>query len=79
MLNHFSCVQLFENLWTVICQTFLSMGISRKEYWSGLPCPSPGDLLDLGTEPTSPMSPALWAGSLPLAPHDKHPGPVTLH
>ena len=79
MLNHFSCVQLFENVWTVICQTCLSMGFSRKEYWSGLPCPSPGDLLDLGTEPTSPMSPALRAGSLPLAPQDKHPGPVTLH
>ena len=30
------------------------MGIPRQEYWSGLPSPSPGDLPDLGTEPTSP-------------------------
>ena len=28
--------------------------ISRQEYWSGLPCPSPGDLPDPGMEPTSP-------------------------
>ena len=26
------------------------MGFSRQEYWSGLPCPSPGDLPDLGIE-----------------------------
>ena len=36
-----------------------SMGFSRQEYWSGLPFPSPGDLLDPGIEPTSPVSPAL--------------------
>ena len=35
------------------------MGFSRQEYWSGLPFPSPGDLLDPGIEPTSPVSPAL--------------------
>ena len=29
------------------------MGFSRQEYWSGLPFPTPGDLLDLGIEPTS--------------------------
>ena len=29
------------------------MGFSRQEYWSGLPCPSPGDLPDPGTEPGS--------------------------
>ena len=28
----------------------LSMGFSRQEYWSGLPCPPPGDLPDPGTE-----------------------------
>ena len=38
------------------------MGFSRQEYWNGLPFPSPGDLPDLGTEPTSP---ALQADSLP--------------
>ena len=30
------------------------MGFSRKEYWCGLPCPSPGDLLDPVIEPGSP-------------------------
>ena len=34
--------------WTVACQAPLSMGFSRQEYWSGLPIPSPGDLLDSG-------------------------------
>jgi len=39
------------------------MGFSRQEYWRGLPCPPPGDLSDLGIEPTSLMSPVL-AGRL---------------
>ena len=38
MLSCFSCVQLFMNLWTVGCQASLSVGLSRPEYWSGLPC-----------------------------------------
>ena len=37
----------------------LSMGFSRQEYWSGLPCPPPGDLPGPGIEPTSLTSPAL--------------------
>ena len=41
-------VWLFTALWTVVCQTPLSMGFSRQEYWSGLPFPSPGDLPDAG-------------------------------
>ena len=32
------------------------MGFSRQEYWSGLPCPPPGDLPDPGIEPRSPAS-----------------------
>ena len=40
----------------------LSMEFSRQEYWSGLPCPPPGDLPDLVMEPTSLMSPALAGG-----------------
>ena len=44
----------------------LSLGFPSQEYWSGLPCP-PGDLPNPGTEPTSPASPALQAGSLPLS------------
>ena len=35
------------------------MGFSRQEYWSGLPCPPPGDLPDPGIEPTTTTSPAL--------------------
>ena len=40
--------------WTVACQAPLSMGFSRQEYWSGLPFPSPGDLLNPGIKPGSP-------------------------
>ena len=53
ILSRFSHVQLFATLWTVACQVPLSMGFSRQEYWSGLPCPPPGDHLDPGIEPTS--------------------------
>ena len=42
-------------------------GFSGQEYWSGLPFPPPGDLPDPGIRPASLMSPALQAGSLPLA------------
>ena len=38
------------------------MGFSRQEYWSGLPCPPPGDLPDPGTEPKSLKSPSLASG-----------------
>ena len=38
------------------------MGFSRQEYWSGLPCPPPGDLPDPGIKPGSLMSPALAGG-----------------
>ena len=57
MLSHFSCVQLSVTLWTIARQAPLSIGFSRQEYWSGLPCPPPGDLPDLGIEPISPASP----------------------
>ena len=59
MLSHLSCVQLFATLCTVALQAPLSMGFSRQEYWSGLPCPSPGDHPHSGIEPLSPRSPAL--------------------
>ena len=41
------------------CQAPLSMGFLRQEYWSGLPFPAPGNLLDPGVEPASPAGPAL--------------------
>ena len=59
MLSCFSHIRLFRNRWTVACQVPLSMGFSRQKYWSGLPCLPPGDLPDLGIEPTSLMSPEL--------------------
>ena len=62
VLNCFSPVRLFVTLWTVACQVPLSMGFFRQEYWSGLPCPPPGDLLNPGTEAASPVSPALAGG-----------------
>ena len=62
LLSRFSCVQLFATLWTVACQSSLSIGFSRYEYWSGLPCLPPGDLPDPGTEPSSLVSAALTGG-----------------
>ena len=62
VLCHLSRVQLFATRWTIACQAPLSMGFSRQEYWSGLPCPSPGDLPDPGIEPTSLRSPLLAGG-----------------
>ena len=44
---------------TVAHQAALSVGLSRQEYWSGLPFPIPGDLPDPGVEPASLASPAL--------------------
>ena len=46
-----SCVQLFVTLWTLVYQAPLSMGLSRQEYWSGLPFPPPGDLPEQGSNP----------------------------
>ena len=53
----------FVTPWTVAHQTPLSMGFPRQYYWSGLPFPSPGDLLNQGLNPGL----LLWqVGSLPL-------------
>ena len=51
----------FVTPWTIACQASLSMRFSRQEYWSGLPCPPPGDLPNPGVEP---RSSALQADSL---------------
>ena len=61
-------VRLFATPWTVAYQTPPSMGFSRQEYWSGLPCPPPGDLPNLGIEP---RSSTLRADSLPAEPLGK--------
>ena len=62
VLSHFSHVQLCVTQWTAAHQAPLLMGFSRQEYWSGLPCPPPGDLPNPGIEPTSLKSPALAGG-----------------
>ena len=61
MLSLFSHVRLClcVTLWTVPCQAPLSTHPPGKEYWSGLPFPPPGDLLDQGVEPMLPVSPVL--------------------
>ena len=47
-------VRLFVTPWTVAHQASLPMEFSREEYWSGLPCPTPGDLPNPGIKPGSP-------------------------
>ena len=69
MLSCFSRVQFLATPWTIAHQAPLSLGFSRQEYWSGLPCPPLGDLPNPGIKPTSP---ALQADSLPLC-HQESP------
>ena len=59
MVSRFSRVRLFVTPWTVARQAPLPTGFSRQGYWSGLPCPPPGDLSNPGTEFPSLMSVAL--------------------
>ena len=54
MPSHFSHIWFFANPWTSARQAPLSMGFSRQDYWSGLPCPPPGDLLHPGMVLKSP-------------------------
>ena len=54
-----SHIRLFASLWVVAYQAPLSTELSRQEYWSGLPFPSPGDLPDSGIEPSRLTSHAL--------------------
>ena len=69
ILSHFSHVRVFANWWTVAQQAPLSMGFSRQEYWSKLPCPPLGDLSNLGIKPVSLLHLLYWQmGSLPLVP-----------
>ena len=63
LLSHFSRVRLCATPETAAHQAPPSLGFSRQEYWSGLPCPPPGGLPEPGLEPTSFTSPALAGGS----------------
>ena len=59
----------FVTPWTIAHQTPLSTGFPRQEYWSGLPFPPPGDLLDPGFKP---MSPTFQTDCLPLSHWGRH-------
>ena len=63
-MKSFSHVRLFATPWSVAWQAPSSMGLSRQEYWSGLPSPSPVDYPYPGIKPGSPT---LEADSLPLS------------
>ena len=54
VIESLSPIRLFATPWTIVRQAPLSMGFSRQQYWSGLPCPSLADLPDPGIELTSP-------------------------
>ena len=57
-----SCPAPCQILWTEARQAPLSMGFPRQGYWSGGPCPPPGDLFNPGMEPRPLMAPALAGG-----------------
>ena len=50
-VSHSVVSDCFVTLWTIDRQAPLSMGFSRQEHWSGLPFPSPRDLLAQGLKP----------------------------
>ena len=62
VLSHSSHVQPLATLWTISCHAPLSMGFSRQEYWTGLPCPPPGNLPDPGLKPASSVIPCIAGG-----------------
>ena len=74
-----SVESLFVTLWTVAYQSPLSMEFPRQEYWSGLPCPAPGDLPNPGVKPISPASSALQGDSLPLSHQGSPNKPILTH
>ena len=57
-----SRVQPSATPWTKTRQTPLSLGFSRQEYWSALPCPPPGDFPNSGIKSRSLKSPGLAGG-----------------
>ena len=71
------CVLVAQSCLTLCGPTDCSLpgssviGFFGQQYWSGLPFPSLGDLLNPGIEPVSPVSPALRADSLPAEPLGK--------
>ena len=76
MLSCCSRVQLFVTPWTVAVQASLFMGFPRRESWSGLPFPSPGDLPNPGIEPASP---SLTGEFFTTEPPNEICGPEEIH
>ena len=72
-----SRVRLFVTPWTVAHQAPLSMGLSRQEYRSGQPFPSPGDIPDPWVEPESPILQADSLSSEPPGKRQSKPRHVT--
>ena len=71
-----SHVQAFVTPWTIVHQAALTMEFSRREYWSRLQLPSPGDLPDSEIEPASLVSSALAGGYFTSVPYGKLPGVI---
>ena len=71
VLSCLCCVWLYATLWTIACQTPLSMGFSRQEFWRGLPCPPPRDFTTQGLNPCLLCLLHWHVGSLPLMPPGK--------
>ena len=75
LLLLFSCSVTMDSAtpWTVACQAPLSMGFCKQEYWSGLPCPPPGDLPDPGIELTNPALAGRFCTTEPPVQIKNHP------
>ena len=65
--------------WIAVSLAPLSMGLSRQEYWCGLPFLTPAELPDPGIEPMAPATPALQADSLPLSHQGNHFSVISFH
>ena len=61
----------FVTPWTIVHQASLSLEFFRQEYWSGLPFPIPGDLIDPGLKPVFLASPVLAGASFTTVPPGK--------
>ena len=69
-----SCPPLWDPMACIAYQAPLSMGFWKQGYWSGLPCPPPGDLPDPGIEPVSLTSPLLAGRFFTTSTTRKAPG-----
>ena len=78
VLSRFSHVQLFATLRTAACQASLSVGLSRQEYWSGLPGPPQGDLSGPVIKPVSLTSLELAGGFFTISATWKAQDPTCL-